>query len=98
MGCCRALWSPCVGAQGLYPFVAATTLRQFWNQNIYPEIAELRAVRFAEFTATQRIIDRLLQPPPASHWPSTLTADQLTGRKNSGRFASYSIAQLDAWM
>ena len=70
-----------VPTRKVYSFLAATTQRQFWNQNIYPEIAELRAIRFGGFTATQkaRIIKRLLQQPPASHWPSTLAAKQLNG-------------------
>jgi hypothetical protein len=73
--------SALVSARGAYSFLAATTQRQFWDQNIFPEIAELRAARFGEFTATQvaRIIGRLLQQPPASHWSSTLTADRLRG-------------------
>ena len=62
-----------------YSFLVATTPWQFWDQNAYPEIAELRAVRFSEFTATQqaRMIERLLQQRPASHWPSTFAADRL---------------------
>lgn len=43
---------------------------QFWDVHLYPEIAELRVIRFAEFDAkSQRaIISRIRRRPPKSFW------------------------------
>jgi len=52
-------------------FLKSIDDRQFWNLHIFPEIAELRAVRFGEFDllSQNQITNRLQKGPPRNHWP-----------------------------
>jgi hypothetical protein len=60
-------------------FLLSLDDRYFWNQNIYPEISELRAVRFAEFSALHQksIARRLRKRPPRSQWPRNEEASRI---------------------
>ena len=60
-----------VAAEAITSFLKSTDDRLFWNVHVFPEIAELRAVRFSEFDleAQNQISTRLLKGPPRSHWP-----------------------------
>lgn len=51
----------------------------FWDINNFPEIAELRAKRFAELDKkTQtKVITRIRKFPPRDHWPKKATADRV---------------------
>jgi len=55
--------------------------RRFWNLNSYPEIAELRAKRFSEFSTHEKaqLITRIRKGPPRSNWPGK--ADPIRVRK-----------------
>jgi hypothetical protein len=57
--------------------------RQFWNILEYPEIAELRALRFIELDSNQQsaIISRIRRRPPRNLWPKKADAP----RVNIGR-------------
>lgn len=71
------LWSAMARSRNLVtPDVVALFLksledRQFWNLHTFPEIAELRAVRFGEFDrlSQSQITTRLRKGPPRNHWP-----------------------------
>jgi hypothetical protein len=51
----------------------------FWDVQNYPEIAELRARRFAEFDIQMqaKLLRRLRRLPPRRHWPRDIDAEQL---------------------
>lgn len=51
----------------------------FWNQNVYPEIAELRALRFREFPPSNQkaIAARLRRLPPRALWPTKAEKDRV---------------------
>jgi hypothetical protein len=51
----------------------------FWNQNVNPEVAELRATRFNDFARADQttLISRLRRMPPRTQWPKKTEADQL---------------------
>jgi hypothetical protein len=51
----------------------------FWNQNINPEIAELRALRFGGFSPSDQaaILARLCKLPPRAQWPRDVGRDRL---------------------
>lgn len=44
----------------------------FWNLSLYPEVAALRAVRFADLSSADRtaVLRRIEKGPPRSNWPS----------------------------
>jgi hypothetical protein len=44
--------------------------RLFWNQNVNPEIAELRAIRFKDFDPEdqKQVIARIRKMPPCNQW------------------------------
>lgn len=71
------LWSAMARSSELVtPDVVASFLkslddRQFWNLHTFPEIAELRAVRFGEFdlSSQNQITTRLRKGPPRNQWP-----------------------------
>jgi hypothetical protein len=52
-------------------FFRSASDRQFWDIHRFPEIAELRAVRFSDLDVAdqQVVIRRLRRGPPAAHWP-----------------------------
>lgn len=65
-----------VAAEVVASFLKSLDDRQFWNLHAFPEIAELRAVRFGEFdlSSQYQITTRLQKGPPRNHWPKK--ADQ----------------------
>lgn len=65
-----------VAAEAVASFLKSLDDRQFWNLHAFPEIAELRAVRFEEFdlSSQNQITTRLQKGPPRNHWPKK--ADQ----------------------
>lgn len=60
-----------VTADVVASFLKSLDDRQFWNLHMFPEIAELRAVRFGEFdlSSQKQITSRLQKGPPRNHWP-----------------------------
>lgn len=60
-------------------FLLSRDSRQIWSVYSYPEIAELRARRFAEFdTATQgRLLAQLSRGPPLRYWRRDLTTAEV---------------------
>ncbi len=53
--------------------------QRFWNLHNYPEIAELRAKRFAEFDAREQaaLTARVRRRPPRNQWPREDDADRI---------------------
>ncbi|MDE0508893.1 MAG: hypothetical protein OXI17_09690 [Gammaproteobacteria bacterium] len=53
--------------------------QHFWNLHEFPEIAELRALRFNEFDHSSRVhlTARLQQCPPRNHWPKKSEKNQV---------------------
>jgi hypothetical protein len=53
--------------------------RLFWNQNVNPEVTELRATRFGELRSTDQmaILARLRKQPPRDHWPRGIVPDRV---------------------
>lgn len=51
-------------------FLLAIDDKKFWDLHVFPEIAELRAVRFRELEleAQKAITVRILKGPPRNHW------------------------------
>lgn len=58
-----------------------TTIDQdaFWNLHRFPEISELRAVRFGDMNvvAQEAIIARIRKSPPRRHWPKKVDATEV---------------------
>lgn len=56
----------------------------FWDISAFPEIAELRAVRFNELTTNQqsKIVNRIKRGPPTSFFPKTKTSQEIQSIKN----------------
>mgnify|MGYP001270275231 CR=1 FL=1 len=50
--------------------------RKFWDLHLFPEIAELRAVRFGDLDQETReaITERIQKGPPRNHWPKKAEA------------------------
>lgn len=50
--------------------------RKFWDLHVFPEIAELRAVRFGDLEQKTRevIAERIKKGPPRDHWPKKAEA------------------------
>lgn len=59
-------------------FLLSTDKRLFWNDN-FPEIAELRSVRFNEFELSDKtaLVRRIRQGPPRNIWPSKADSDKV---------------------
>jgi hypothetical protein len=55
----------------------------FWKLDEYPEIAELRAKRFNEFTADDqsKLISRIVTLPPRSHWAKKANVKEVRKRR-----------------
>lgn len=53
--------------------------RQFWNVHAFPEIAELRARRFKQFSQSDqsKLVARILKRPPSIHWSRKVDADRV---------------------
>ena len=64
-------------AEEVSTFLAALSDRQFWRLREFPEVAELRAVRFAELDdATQAaVLARIRKRPPRHQWPKSMEPD-----------------------
>ncbi len=60
-----------VTADVVSSFLKSLDDRRFWNLHTFPEVAELRAVRFGEFdlSSQNQITTRLRKGPPRNHWP-----------------------------
>ncbi|MBA1154934.1 hypothetical protein [Microvirga mediterraneensis] len=60
-----------MSGEDIGPFLLSCNDQQFWNVHSFPEVAELRARRFAELSDTNRkeILARLMRLPPRKHWP-----------------------------
>jgi hypothetical protein len=60
-------------------FLLSLDDRQFWNLHNYPEVAELRAVRFNEFETSDQaaIAARLRRCLPRSQWPKKADSDSV---------------------
>lgn len=65
-----------VAAEVVASFLKSLDDRHFWDLHAFPEIAELRAVRFGEFdlSSQNQITTRLQKGPPRNYWPKN--ADQ----------------------
>jgi len=63
--------SELVTADVVSSFLTSLDDQRFWNLHMFPEIAELRAVRFGEFDllSQNQITNRLQKGPPRNHWP-----------------------------
>lgn len=60
-------------------FVTALGQDRFWDVHGFPEIAELRAVRFSDFNAEAQnvIAARIQKGPPRGHWPKKVNAAEV---------------------
>ena len=56
---------------------------RFWNAREFPEVAELRALRFNEFgrEAQRSVARRLRKQPPRSYWPRAMGTDTIKGTR-----------------
>jgi len=55
----------------------------FWEIDEYPEIAELRARRFSEFSADEQVqlVSRIQKLPPRTQWPKKADVEQVKKRR-----------------
>lgn len=62
-------------------FLLSLTDELFWGVNDYPEIAELRAVRFSEHAphVQTALTARIRKKPPREHWPKEAGAGEIKG-------------------
>jgi len=60
-----------IEADEVAAFLRACDAHRFWDLHLYPEIAEMRARRFADLAnkAQMAIVARLKRLPPRAHWP-----------------------------
>ena len=60
-----------ISAQEAEEFLLGLDQRQFWELHEFPEIAELRALRFADLglEARKAIVRRIRRLPPYNYWP-----------------------------
>ena len=83
------LWSAMARSSDLVPpdvvasFLTSLEDRRFWNLHTFPEIAELRAVRFGEFDrpSQNQITTRLRKGPPRNHWPKKADKAKVTNAR-----------------
>lgn len=63
--------SQLIASEKVGTFLLGLDTNKFWNLHEFPEIAELRAVRFGDLSQeTQKaIVTRLRRGPPRDHWP-----------------------------
>lgn len=81
----RRLWAALahdarmVPAKDVGEFLLALDEAEFWNLTLFPEFAELRALRFSNLDeeARQSIARRLQQGPPRDLWPRKLKAREV---------------------
>lgn len=60
-------------------FLLSSTNKLFWGVNDYPEIAEIRAVRFSEFAphVQTALTARIRKKPPREHWSKKVGASEV---------------------
>ncbi|MGJ0427530.1 hypothetical protein [Methylocystis sp.] len=71
--------SQLAAADEMGAFLVGLDDRQFWDLQVYPEIAELRALRFGDLSPETRnaIAQRLRKGPPRDHWPKKADATKV---------------------
>jgi hypothetical protein len=71
--------SQLVSAAELAEFFLALNDTKFWDTQVYPEIAELRATRFGELDAAtqEALTNRLLKGAPRDFWPRKAEPDKV---------------------
>lgn len=64
-------------------FLISLDNKHFWDLNLFPEIAELRAIRFAEIDSAKqkRILSRIRKGPPRNFWPKEAIAEDVKNYK-----------------
>ena len=67
-------------AEAVASFLIASDDREFWKLHLFPEIAELRAVRFGDLDppSQTRIAARVQKGPPRKYWPRGLDAEKVS--------------------
>ena len=72
-----------VSGEEVESFLLSVDDLMFWNIQIFPEVAALRARRFSEFSraAREAIAIRLTDLPPSDHWPDSMDAEELEKRR-----------------
>jgi hypothetical protein len=62
-----------LGAADVARFLLSIDDRRFWKHGLYPEIAELRALRFSDLDASdqQALLKRVRSGPPSNFWRPT---------------------------
>jgi hypothetical protein len=60
-------------------FLSALSQDRFWDVHGFPEIAELRAIRFRDMNAGMQdaITTRIQKGPPRNHWPKKADAEKV---------------------
>ncbi len=60
-------------------FLRGVDDHKFWDLHMFPEIAELRAIRFSDLDQTTRvaITERIRKRPPRDHWPKKAEAENV---------------------
>jgi len=68
--------SQLTSAEQVGAFLLELDDRKFWDLHLYPEIAELRAMRFGDLAQNTRktITERIQKGPPRDHWPKKAEA------------------------
>lgn len=68
-----------VEAKTVAAFLLELEARQFWDVGAFPEVAELRAVRFRDMDAKDQsqIANRIRKGPPRDFWPKKMDASKL---------------------
>ncbi len=70
-------------ASDVAAFLSLISDKLFWDQNRAPEIAEARALRFAEFSTEDQnaTLQRLRKLPPRTLWPKGAEKDQINSAR-----------------
>ena len=60
-------------------FLTSTDDRQFWDLHSFPEISELRALRFSDLPQNKQDIlsARIRKLPPRKHWPKNIDTEKV---------------------
>lgn len=63
----------------IYSFLTSLPPKLFWDTNLFPEIAEMRAKRFSGLGENERqtILEKILRGPPSSFWPRSAGRDEV---------------------
>jgi hypothetical protein len=81
----RRLWAALardaslVSSDVVEKFLATSTDEVFWQLDEFPEVAELRALRFGELSepGAEEVASRIMRLPPKNQWPSQLRGQKL---------------------